>query len=233
MGKQNTFIKMKNTSLALLLILSSFVTFAQKSVGFRGSFSGSTLTKFPLIENITPDFKMRPAASGAIFLELPVTANFSVQPELEYSLKGFSIKEGINKDGNFLGVNIPLNAKLTFKTDYIQAPILAKFKFGEPDQTNFYVAVGPSVGILVNSGLRINIFNIFPINTNLSKNYFKPVEFSGVATMGIEQPFTTKLSFFVEGRYQHGFSRILDTPIVNLPVRSRTVNASMGFKVKI
>ncbi|MFC3812154.1 porin family protein [Lacihabitans lacunae] len=224
---------MKNTSLAFLLILSSLGAFAQKSVGFRGSFTASTLTKFALIENITPDFKLRPAASGAIFLELPITQNFSIQPELEYSMKGFSIREGINKNGEFLGVNIPINAKLTFKTDYIQAPILAKFKFGEPDQTNFYVAVGPAVGVLVNSGLRINVFNIFPVNTNLSKDFFKPVEFSGVAAMGIEQPFTPKLAFFVEGRYQHGFSRILDTPIVRLPVRSRTVNASMGFKVKI
>ena len=71
--------------LALLLTLMATAGMAQKSVGVRGSFTTSTMNKFDLIQNITPDFKFMPAAGGAVFMEIPITENFSIQPEIAYA----------------------------------------------------------------------------------------------------------------------------------------------------
>jgi len=129
--------------LALLLTLMATAGMAQKSVGVRGSFTTSTMNKFDLIQNITPDFKFMPAAGGAVFMEIPITENFSIQPEIAYTQKGFSIKEGFKAGGDFLGVNIPINGKVNFRTNYIEVPVLAKYHFGDKGAAHYYVAVGP------------------------------------------------------------------------------------------
>jgi Outer membrane protein beta-barrel domain len=224
---------MKIKAFSLLMIMVSFSTFAQKSVGFRGSLSGSTVTKFDLIENITPDFKLNIAGSGAVFFELPITNNFSIQPELVYTQKGFAIKEGIKMASEFAGVDIPLNGKVNFKTNYVEIPVLAKIHFGDKNSVHSYLMFGPAVGYLADAGLRIRVLSIFPINTNLPKAIFKPYEFSGIAAAGFEFPISGSVKIFTEARYQHGFSRILDTPIVKVPVRNQTFSAGMGLKINI
>ena len=66
----------------LALVLIANMTFAQVFIGVSGGATGSTMTKFALLERITPDFKLLPAPTGAIFAEITISDRFSVQPEL-------------------------------------------------------------------------------------------------------------------------------------------------------
>lgn len=223
---------MKNI-FAILFTFIATAGFAQKSIGVRGAFTASTVTKFDLIENITPDFKFLPAGSGAFFIEIPLDANFSLQPELGFTQKGFKVEEGINVGGDFLGINIPINGKVNFKTNYIELPVLLKYHVGDKEAAHYYVALGPSLGYMVDANLSTKAFGIFPINTNLNNNMYKPLEFSGVVAMGFELPVAANMKAFVEGRYQHGFSRVLDTPVIELPMRNRTVSGGLGVKFNI
>jgi hypothetical protein len=168
----------------LVFMLMANLTFAQIFVGVRGGLTGSTMTKFKLVENITPDFKLLPAPSGAIFVEFPIS-------------------------------------------DRIM-PILAKFKLGDSNEGHAYVLLGPSVGYLFDSRLVISVLNIFPIRTGLGTGLFKDAEFSGIGALGYEIPFKNG-KFFIEGRYQHGFSRVLNLPLVQLPVRNQSVGFSVGL----
>jgi hypothetical protein len=206
---------------------------AQKYVGVRGSFTTSTMNKFDLIQNITPDFKFMPAAGGAVFMEIPITENFSIQPEIAYTQKGFSIKEGFKAGGDFLGVNIPINGKVNFRTNYIEVPVLAKYHFGDKDAAHYYVAVGPSVGYMADAGMTIRVLDIFPVKMGLSNDIFKPFELSGVAAVGFELPVAENAKVFVEGRYQQGISRTIDTPMFELPVRNKTFGGGIGLKFNI
>lgn len=226
---------MKKLTFAIITLFATTATFAQNSVGFRGNLTVSNMTKFDLIENITPDFKGLVSGGGAIFLEIPVTENFSVQPEFSFMEKGFAVKEGINVGGAFLNtnINIPVNGKLRFKTDYIQVPLLAKYHFGDKTATHAYVSAGPAIGYMADAGVTIRVLDIFPISSNVSTDIFKPFEFSGIAAVGFETPISEKLMCFVEGRYEHGFSRVLDTPIIQLPVRNRTASGSFGIKINL
>ena len=214
----------------LVLVLVANVTFAQIFVGVRGGVTGSTMTKFKLIENITPEFKLLPAPSGAVFAEFSISERFAIQPELAFTQKGFVINETfkIGNDNNLLGINIPIGGRIALKNNHVELPVLAKIKLGSPDEGHAYILLGPSVGYMVDSRAVIRVFNIFPIRTGLGMGIFKNAEFSGVAALGYEIPFRNG-KFFMEGRYQHGFSRVLDLPLVQLPVRNQTVGFSMGL----
>ncbi|MGR3808905.1 porin family protein [Jiulongibacter sp. NS-SX5] len=215
---------------AFVFALVSVGAVAQTSVGVRGAFTSGTFTKFDLIENVTPEFRLMPAGSGALFVEIPVTSNFSIQPELGYIQKGFAIREGIDVGGEFLGINIPVNGKVNFRSHYIEMPVLAKFHIGDKNATHYYIALGPSVGYLADADMRIRVLDIFPVTTNINKDFYKPIELSGVAAVGFELPVAEKVKVFTEARYIHGFSRVLDSGIFELPVRSRTLSGGMGVK---
>lgn len=172
----------------LVFVLLANFTFAQIFVGVRGGVTGSSMTKFKLIENITPDFKLLPAPSGAIFVELPISDRISIQPELAFTQKGFVINESFNvgEGDNLLGLNIPLGGRIALKNNHLEVPILAKFKLGDSNQGHAYILLGPSVGYLFDSRTVIRVLNIFPIRTGLGTGLFKDAEFSGVGALGYE-----------------------------------------------
>lgn len=224
---------MKFRLLSFLVLFTSIAATAQISVGVRGAANASVVSKFDLIQNIVPQFRYKIAPNITVFAEIPITTNFSFQPELAYNQKGFFVKEGIDVAGQFAGVSIPINGQVNFKTHYVEVPLMAKFHIGDKTAAHYYMMLGPSVGYLVDAGLRLRVLGIFPINTGLSTEVFKPLEISGIAAMGFELPVAEKLKLFTEARYQLGFSRILDTPIVQLPVRNRSFSGGLGFKVAI
>ena len=212
----------------LALVLIANMTFAQVFIGVSGGATGSTMTKFALLERITPDFKLLPAPTGAIFAEITISDRFSVQPELAFVQKGFRIKESFNIGGdNALGINIPLGGQISLKNNYIELPVLAKIKLGEPDAGHAYIMVGPSLSYMISSRSVIRVLNIFPIRTSLGTGLFNRAAFSGVVALGYEIPFGNG-KFFMEGRYQQGISRVLDVPVLQLPVRNQTVGFSAG-----
>lgn len=224
---------MKFKAITLGLLIFSVSCYAQKSIGVRGAFNASNVTKFDLIENITPEFKLQPAGSGAIFLEIPLSPRFSLQPELVYIQKGFNIAEGFRVGEEIFGIDIPVNGKVTFRTNYVEMPVLAKVHLGDKQATHGYLMLGPSVGYMADANMRIRVLNILPLNTDLNDDLFQRFELSGIFAAGFEVPVSEKVTAFAEARYQHGFSRILDTPVVQLDVRNRTLAGGLGLKFSI
>jgi Outer membrane protein beta-barrel domain len=202
------------------------------SIGVRGGVNFSTMTQFPLLQSITPDFQFLPSPSGAIFAEIPISNHLSIQPELAFTQKGFFVNEYANVGGNFLGIDLPIGGSLAFKTNYVELPILAKINLGNPQETHIYLLAGPAIGYLFDSRAMIDILGIFPISTNIGTGLFNKIDFSGIASAGVSVPMG-RSTFFVEGRYQYGFSRVLDTGFVLLPIRNRTLGASIGFQIPI
>ena len=218
----------------LVLLLIANLTFGQGiQIGARGGANWSTMTKFDLIENITPTFRLMPSGGAALFAEFPITEQFSIRPEFAYTQKGFLVKESLSMSGTeFLGVNIPIGGTLAFKTNYIELPVLAKLKIGDPYAPHAYLIVGPSVGYMTDAKAIIRVLGLFPLRPSIGTGYFNRFELSGVGAFGFEFPVGNG-NIFIEGRYQHGFSRVLDIPLLELPVRNRTVGVSAGFSFPI
>lgn len=132
-----------------------------------------------------------------------------------------------------MGIDIPVNGRLNFKANYVEVPVLAKFHLGDKEAAHSYLAIGPSVAYMADAKMRLRVLEIFPVNINVNDNFLKPFELSGVVAAGFEVPLAGKVSAFTEARYIHGFSRTLDTPLVQLPVRSRTFSGGAGLKIKL
>jgi Outer membrane protein beta-barrel domain len=112
---------------------------AQLALGLRGGFSFSTLQNFPLDGSITaPDVALAIGNYNAISLEIGIAPWLAIQPEVTYLQKGGKI-------------SIPGNANATLKVNmnYLEAPLLAKFRFGK-GALKGYALVGPSVGFALN-----------------------------------------------------------------------------------
>lgn len=100
--------------------------------------------------------------NAAAFLEIPVTTGFSVQPELQFSQKGYK------SSGSIAGS--PYEYKLT--TNFIEVPLLAKFK----PTKNFGILVGPQFSFLTSTQTKFTVNNstvenlVKTDNDNLRKN---------------------------------------------------------------
>lgn len=223
----------KITFITLLAVFATLISQAQMSIGVRGAISGSTVTKFDLIENITPDFNMVSSGSAALFMEIPLSARFSFQPELAFQQKGFNVDEGISAGGDFLGINIPVNGDLDFRTTYFEVPLLAKIHLGDKNSTHAYLMAGPSIGFITNATARVRLLSVIPLKTDVNQDFFRPLDVSAVAAAGFEVPFTEKVKGFAEVRYQHGFTRIVDTNIFEFDVRNRTLSGGLGLRFLI
>ena len=115
----------------------------------------------------------------------------------------------------------------------MEVPLLAKVHIGDKSAAHYYLAAGPAVAYMADADTRVKVLDIFPATFNLNNDMFKPFELSGVVAAGFEVPVSEKLNVFTEARYTHGFSRVLDTPMVDLPVRSRTLAANLGFRITL
>ena len=100
--------------------------------------------------------------TAAVFLEIPIIPAFSIQPEVQYSQKGYKAS------GTYLSA--PYEYKQT--NNFIEIPLLAKFK---PTQ-NFGIFIGPQFSFLTSTKTKVTVVNtshesqVDIDNDNLRKN---------------------------------------------------------------
>jgi hypothetical protein len=93
-------------------------TVSTMSLSNNNSFGGDVKSKVGL-------------ALGAAF-ELPLTDVLSIQPELLFAQKGWRETSG--------------SQELRFGLNYLEIPVLAKYRFGEADELHFFGYAGPYFG---------------------------------------------------------------------------------------
>jgi hypothetical protein len=152
---------MKVTLLSFLICVIAFSASAQDDpktfVGVKGGISIPQLSGGDANE-LSRDFKSRTALNFGGFVDIGVTENFSIQPEINFAGQGGKrvgvqpITEPIPglpplPPGTFLYGDFKNTAKL----NYVEVPILLKYKFGKNGKRRFYVNGGPFYGKLVSA----------------------------------------------------------------------------------
>ncbi len=224
-----------NRSLLLtfvLLLAAAGSTLAQWSVGVRGGGYAGTITRPDLVTNFTPDFKWSPGISAAVFAEREFANGLAIRPEIAYQQKGFMMREGTRVKIGKLPVNLGLRS--AYKVSYVEAPVLLKLSAGN-ELAKVYLIAGPSVGYAVDAQLVTRpqaVIEFRPIRTNVpvSTLGYNRFEFSGIAGAGLSLKAGTG-EIMIEGRYQHGISRLIDVPVVRANVRNQGVSVSLGYKI--
>ncbi|MGA0556271.1 porin family protein [Larkinella sp. VNQ87] len=207
---------------------------AQVQVGFRAGANWGAVSKPEFLDQFSPTFRLSPGPTGAVFLEVPVSNRVSIRPELAYIQKGFVIDEGFDIPiGNW---ELPLGARVAYQTHYLELPVLVKINLNE-GPVQVYLLAGGAAGYALDGRVRARTSGIFrsqPMNLGMDLDAFgyNRWDFSAIGGLGLSAE-AGRGKFFVEARYEHGFSRQYDLPILQLPIRNRGLSASIGYAFTI
>jgi len=207
-GRLHTAIRMRIPATALVvLLLCAGPAFAQGlEQGVRGGVN-FTNTSTSGDDSASLDWQLRGVFGG--FVTWRVTSWLEFQPEVLYSLKGAKSSE------------FDIESKLLL--DYLEVPLLARKTFGAPGGTRFYLAGGPSIGVLLRARTRAD-FGSSTEERDI-KDDVETLDLGIVAAGGIEFG-----SIVVDGRYTHGFSDIDKDTSDNVKITNRAVSLTVGIK---
>lgn len=228
---------MKRFTLAAVAALTFLViqtVSAQVQVGFRAGGNWGAVSKPEFLDTFSPTFRLSPGLTGAVFVEAPISNRVSIRPEISYVQKGFLIDEGFELPLG--GWNLPLGARVAYQTRYVEVPVLAKINVNE-GPVQLYLLAGAAAGYAVNGRIRTRTSGIFrsapmDVDMNMSTLGYNRWDFSAIGGLGLSAEAGAG-KFFVEARYEHGFSRQYDLPFVQLPIRNRGLSASIGYSFAI
>lgn len=220
--------------LTFLLTAVSFTVQAQVNIGARAGYRWANVNSTESLDNITQSFRGIESPEFTVFAEIPVTKNFSFQPEFTYATKGFAFDQDANVA--LFGIDLPLGARAESRFRYIEAPLLAKYAFGD-GPLRAYVAAGPTLGYATKGVVetRANVLIDLKVGEtpiNLDGNNFERFEVGATAGAGVEfqLPFA---KLFADARYQHGFTEVYDIPVVEEKVRHQGFNLNLGIALPI
>lgn len=186
---------------------------ASKTTGIRiGLRAGANLSNVTKDADANFSTGSKIGINAAAFLELPLASVFSIQPELQFSQKGFK------NSGTFLG-----NAyEYKQTTNFIEIPVLAKIK----PVKNFGILVGPQFSFLTSTTTNFTTANasyesqVKQDNDNLRKNILGGV-------VGLE---ANAANFVVSLRYNVDFQTNNGDGTSSTPkYKNQVTSLSVGF----
>ncbi len=222
----------KLSFVALLLIAFTATVAAQVSVGLRAGYAVNNVYTTSGLGAIAPDFNSIDELNIGLVAEIPVTSNFSFQPELAYTTKGFGLSQGF--DADLLGVNLPVNARAETRIKYIEMPLLAKYKFGQ-DKLQAYVTAGPTIGYAADgqidtyASLLLEV-DLGSVPLNLGNLDYNRLEIGATVGAGLQLDLGA-VQAFTDVRYFRGFTELYDIPLVNEKVRNTGFGVNAGIMV--
>ena len=154
--------------------------------------------------------------AGGVFMNAPLSEQFSIQPEVMYSQMGSEV------EGQY--ANTHYSTKLNL--DYITVPVMFQFK-ATPE---FYIEAGPEFGFLVSAKSKDTVGN-FSATNEIDTDYFNSFNFG----LGLGLGFDITENFGVNARYVAGFTDINkdgETSLQNEDNKNRnnTFQAGVYFK---
>lgn len=228
---------LKIASFALALFLTTGLTAQEISIGIKTGVQNANVKVPGFIDDISllPDFKSITTTNVGIVSEIRFNQTFALQPELNYTTKGFKVQEDF--DLNLFDLPLPVGVTAASKFRYLELPLLAKAKFGN-EKTNFYLLAGPTVGYALNGLLETRArllveIDVFDTAINLNDVGYERWELGGMAGAGVSFQTKTGGQFFLDARYSHGFTQPYDIPLVHEKVQHYNFGVNIGFMLPL
>ncbi len=223
----------KMLSLALLFFFAGQAT-AQTAIGFRAGVNIANVKAFGIANTIPVNTQSIFGPNLALVAEFGLGNNFALQTELNYLTRGFQVSESV--DLGLFGGDIPLGATAITKINYLDIPILAKYKFGG-QKVSAYLTAGPVVGYALNGRLetRANFLVDIPIydtDINLNSDNINRFEFGGSLGAGVSFN-TTVGNFFIDARYTQGFTQMDQISFLDLNIKNQGFGISAGYMIPL
>lgn len=210
---------MKKMLLIVAIVLYSGTINAQEFVEF-GAKAGVNIATLSV--NGPWEISNKTGFNLGLIAEIYLVKNFSFQPELLYSTQGYKAELSELGTGN---------AEETYKLEYVNLPVLAKYYF----IPGLSLEVGPQIGFLIKGEREYEIHvdaehsgTVVHNGTVDLKDETKVIDFAVVGGLAYELP----MGLFFSGRYNLGVSNILKEFEERLERESknRVLQLSVGYK---
>lgn len=204
---------MKKIVLLIVLALVSTTAIQAQEVrmGIKGGVNFATLSG----DNLG-DIKSRTGFHIGGLVEVPLSEQFSIQPEILYSTQGARYQE----KGTELGVEYDF--KTTAHLDYIQVPVMAKFYVIE----GLAVEAGPEVAFLTSSkGKYEGKIGGVTVSEEDDLDDIAKVDFG----VGLGVSYRLPVGVFFGARYNLGLTNINDAADDNQKIRNNVFQLSAGY----
>ena len=223
-------IIMKTKILLIIALFFSSVAFSQDvptfgvragiiSSGIRGDAPGN-LNQLLDKTNGYLQTSNRTGFFAGVNSSIPITENFSIEPGLYYTQKGYDLAGKFDMKGiKFLGAN----AKTALQTQYIDLPVLLKANFN-----GFQIFAGPQVSYLANANLKTTagVLGINILNKKIDvSNQFN--RWDAAVTAGIGYQFTNGINIMAS--YDYGLMKVDASQNVNAYNRAIKVGIGVSF----
>ncbi len=219
----------------LLKLLTLVFTFAIATLNAQDVYIGPKVgvnfvtVAAPLSDNL--GVKGLTTFDAGIMAEFEFGNMFSIQPELMYARKGFSVRQNFDIAINE-NLTIPAGVKVLNNANYLELPVLAKVRFkGKKAET--YLMGGASAAYLMSNRIRTQadfIVNITLIDTKLPVDNFTRGEFSVIGGAGFAV-YLPVGKFYMDARYRHGLTELVDVPLLTEKVQNRGINITAGYAI--
>ncbi|MBK9153543.1 MAG: PorT family protein [Chloracidobacterium sp.] len=208
-------------------------------------------------QEITRNYRSRTAANFGAFVEVGITKNLSIQPEVDFASQGGK-RSGIQPITSPLPGLPPPPGQYYFGDfentailNYIEVPVMAKYTFVPDRNQSFYLLGGPYAGFLINAKTKtrgsstLYIDNsgtpllLPPANQPLPPISFdadtdvtdsiKRFNFGITAGGGVKFRHSSKNHFFVEARGAYGLTTIQRDPVTAGESHTGNLLISFGY----
>lgn len=190
---------MKKLFLGLGLVAGSFAL-AQTSpqFGLKAGLNVSSIS-----DDGYEDSKSKAGFYGGVFMNAPLSEQFSIQPEVLYSQMGAK-----TVDSHVTGLGTTVKNSATLNLNYIAVPVMFQFKA----TPNFYIEAGPEFGFLVSAKAKGDTTTTTSGGPSTTISYSsKDIKdnFSGFNMgAGLGLGFNITNNFGINARYVAGFTDI-------------------------
>jgi hypothetical protein len=146
-------------STLVLVLLVTLSSSAQVGFGIKGGVNVATVGG----ADVTGTPKTLTGFVGGAYLDFDIPFLVTIQPEVLYSMKGYGIDESVTFSGT------TYSATGTANLNYLEIPVLIKYSFPVP-VVKPSVFVGPSMGILLNAKVKVDVTGQPTQETDIKSN---------------------------------------------------------------
>lgn len=224
--------KISYVFIGCLLCLGSLS--AQIGFGIKGGISSNYGDINGIADFINPSSNWDAGYHLGIKGTIPLDRHFSFSPELLFSERGFTIAESFNVP--ILGFNVPLGASAETDIKNIEIPLLLDYNIDISEALSLYITGGPVISYTHTAATNTEIntlidFDIGTIDYDLSSDNIS--KWNTAAAIGIGTKIKKSNGYlFGDIRYIHGFTDYVDDTLIDLEIKTRSIDLSIGYMME-
>lgn len=203
-------------------LLTTTALFGQVRFGLQGSGQLATIAeKAPQgqgLPNSTDYTKQRFGFRAGVMADIPVSEQFSIRPQLLYSVKGTKVNLGDLLGGVPTGVD-PKQLELTLNYNFLELPVLVMYGL-DAGPGRVVLGAGPYAAYLLKAS---STFDGKTLNDDLTGA--KRLDYGLAASAGYELPMGVTLSAY----YSLGLANLAAGSATNIPATGSVANTGSAY----